>query len=1153
MGFSSTKEQSEASNPNHSVWVTANAGTGKTKILTDRVIKLLLNGVKPDQILCITFTKAGAAEMKNRVNEVLAEFAVMTDAQLESDLQIILDNNIIDQKTKTLARSLFTSVIDFPDSLKIQTIHSLCQSILKRFPLESENILPHFKVIEEQEEEELLKLAWKRIITKLNQNSDNKDQEIISSIEYIIKIHSEVSFKDVLKKIIEKRQKFFWMMQKYGDADNAISHIYDELGIPNDTTIESLNNSFIYTTNNNNSNNLEANKILIKELAEIEKSATSEKSYDNISQWFYADKSARLKSIDKYCRTFLTAKDLPKKTTSIISKKNLDKLSPQSIKFIEREQDRICQYIDNKENISIIKQTKALMIISEAMLSIYYDLKSERGVMDNNDLIIYTEKLLSHSELNSWVMYKLDQKINHILVDEAQDTNFSQWSIIKSLCSEFYSGSGQKDDNRTIFVVGDEKQSIFSFQGSDPIVFEKVKNFFAEQTQFNNKIWKDIKLSTSFRSSPPILEVVDTIFNHSSRINCVSKTTNLIYHESFFKNNSGRVELWPVSYTEEKNTDENDRKYEWNFPISYKEHLDGQSILISKITDTIKQWLDDKKYLPNKNRPIEPKDIMVLLKNRGSFVDEITKAMKQKNIPVSGVDRMDLNNNIAIMDLISLGKWVLFIHDDLSLANILKSPICNLNEDELFFLANSREKKTLWQNICDNKDHNTNINYCFNILSKLSELYKNISVYNFYSYIIDVINLRKEYSKRMGNEVHEYFDEFLNITLDFDKSHGSSLQHFINLNGKKEKTIKRDLESDKNEVRVMTIHGSKGLQSPIVFLPDTIHKNSNKDSLRWLDSRNKDEDSSLFIWNTKHTSNITKEIVKNTQEKEYEESLRLLYVAMTRAESELYIAGHQDKRPKNITDTYEKSWHNIIKSSLSEIGRIDKDDNGEDIYILESNNNAEENNKVETIKTKKAIPIPEYFSYSPEITDTNIEVITPSIEQSNSHQPAKDTKEIERGNIIHYLLEVLVKIEPSKRYQAAQQFLEKSSVENIESIINEVISVFDNPDLSFLFSTNSKSEIAITGNYKNHIVSGQIDRLVITDDAVYIVDYKTSRKPPETIEKIPHNYIRQIALYKNSIADIYKDKEIICYFLWTHSLKLQKIDNITIEKTLSKI
>ena len=1149
MGFSSTKEQSDASNPNHSVWVTANAGTGKTKILTDRVIKLLLNGVQPDQILCITFTKAGAAEMKNRVNEVLAEFAIMPDNQLESDLQTILDKDFIDSKTKILARSLFTRVIDFPDSLKIQTIHSLCQSILKRFPLESDNILPHFKVIEEQEEEELLKSAWKRIITKLNQDIDEKDKEIASSIEYIIKIHTEISFKDVLKEIINKRQKFFWMIEKYGNADNAVKHIYKELGIPANTSIKSLNDSFTdssdYTLNDQ--------KILVDELASITKTATSEKSFTVINNWLYADKNDRLRIIDQYCKIFLTAKKLPKKITSIISKKNLDSLSDSSINFIEREQERICKYIDNTENINIIKQTRALMIISEAMLAIYHDLKSGQGVMDNNDLIIYTEKLLSRNELNSWVMYKLDQKVNHILVDEAQDTNFSQWNIIKSLCSEFYSGSGQKEENRTIFVVGDEKQSIFSFQGSDPDVFENVKNYFAEKTEFNKKIWKDIKLSTSFRSSPPILEAVDAIFNHSSRINSVSKTTNIIYHESFFKNNYGKVELWPISYPIEKEDDNNNRNYEWDFPIEYKEHQDGQSILINKITDQIKLWLDQKRYMPNKNRPIEPKDIMILLKNRGSFVDEITKSMKKKNIPVSGVDRMDLNNHIAIMDLIALGKWVLFIQDDLSLANILKSPICGLNEDDLFFLTHDRGKISLWENITKNKDHNINISNCFKLLIELSELYRDIGVFEFYSYIIDVINIRKKYSERIGNEVHEYFDEFLNITMDFDKNHTSSLQHFININGRKERTIKRDLESEKNEVRVMTIHGSKGLQSPIIFLPDTIHRNNNKDNLKWLDSRNKNEDSSLFIWNTKHTSDITKEIIKNTLDKEYEESLRLLYVAMTRAESELYISGYQNKRPKSVTEIYEKSWYNIIKSSLADMAVISKDKNGDEIYIIESksdnksNTYIHENNK----QIENTPPIPEYFSLSQTIVDSNTEFITPSINKSESHQPLRDTEEIKRGNIIHYLLEVLVKIEPEKRYKAAKKFLTNSPMDDKESIIREVISVLEDPELSFLFSTKSKSEVAITGNYKNHVISGQIDRLVITDDIIYIIDYKTSRNPPKSSDKIPHNYLRQISLYKHSVSDIYKDREIICYLLWTHSLQLQKIDNNVIEKTLS--
>ncbi|MCB2082063.1 MAG: UvrD-helicase domain-containing protein, partial [Rickettsiales bacterium] len=803
-----TLTQQRAANPQHSAWVTANAGTGKTKVLIDRLLQIMLTGTPPENILCLTFTKAAAAEMVSRVQHLLLEWTVCSDTELQNHLQT-LTGNVPDTETFLRARRLFTDVIDCGNRLNIQTIHAFCQSLLRRFPLEA-SLNPHFQVMDDQTSAELVRESWMRLFTCLDYevaiptNLDMDSASVKTALTTLTTHCYEESLYKAVQSLIGDRYALHQLQQQYDGDEALIAHIHATLGVRPEISDTAIIQEF-----------MDQNHTALLTLAD---------ALDAHGNHLAKDRSRTIMStLGKNSRTafnrlasvFLTKENAPKQLQNIAAKKVVEQ-SPGLETSVETLQQRVHDCQETLFALHIARMTGCFLTVADSVLALYRYLKTEKGLLDYDDLIIATHDLLKGDGNTLWVMYKLDYTIDHILVDEAQDTSPQQWDIITSLCKEFFSGDSGRNIERTLFVVGDEKQSIFSFQGADLATFNLKKHMLEKDAGTAGKSWLTLSLDESFRSVAPVLELVDTVFSDPELHMAVTEE-NSVGHDVFRTDEPGKVELWPMITLEEKQ-----ESPEWPLPEAYITPDKPRHQLAAHIADTIRQWLDEQRILPAKNRPVNPGDIMILVRQRTDFMHTMVHALEERHIPVAGVDRLVITDHIIVKDLIALGDFLLLPTDDLTLATLLKSPLFNLNDDDLIALAHNRGPTSLWQRLLEQRDTSLPFQYAATQLeSWLNESRYYLSPTALYTHVLETSGGRKGFLTRMGEPVRILLDEFLSLCYQYESLHTPTLQDFIQWIKSGSVTIKRELAHSSGMVRIMTVHGAKGLQAPIVFLPDT--------------------------------------------------------------------------------------------------------------------------------------------------------------------------------------------------------------------------------------------------------------------------------------------------------------------------------------------
>ena len=811
--------QQQASDPNYSVWVSASAGTGKTKILTDRFLRLLITGVEPANILCLTFTNAASIEMQARINSKLKHLSLCDAEKLDNELFLMSGNKPLPQEIEN-AKTLYDKILNSTEPLNIYTIHAFCQKILKTFPLEA-GITPEFKILEE---------------TKLQDIFLNIRNEIYLSDEHndLIKIllnrFHEITLQDIFTEIIEQKIKF--------------KKLFINKQIPKE----------IYNK-----------RLALGELNNI---------YDKVKNLFAEyDLEIEPKEI------FFT-KD-GKKRKSFLSKELIRKY-PKLLLELEKITSEIYRLDELRRIEELEYHTNLLTKLAYIILKKYDSYKQENNLLDYDDLIYYTEKLLNNKTTHEWLLHKLESEINHILVDEAQDTSPQQWNIITTLITEF--NAANKPNNST-FIVGDDKQSIFSFQGADLHNFSLVNEQLKTNLINANKKFKNITLECSYRSCTEILQ-----FTHNVLKNIKSNYPSLFLSDnpliSSFRTHQGSITVWPLV------TSKKQEELFWALPEDYKNSKSAADLLIEKIINFIQEQIESKEILPSTASRISEKDFMILVRKRDEFSNNLIKELSKAKLKVEISDRINLKENLTIMDLISVAKFVLLSDDDLNLAGLLKSPIIGMNEKQLYELLVNKTDNSLWDNL----------SACEEIYAKLNsliEIYKISTVENFFDLVVNNLNLREIYDDDMINEL-------LTLSKNYTNDIDNSLQGFIAWFENNDIYIKRDMEHS-NKIRVMTVHGSKGLEAPIVILCDstTLPVSSNK--FIW-----DDKGEMFFSANAADTPAFLQDLKEAEKLKDLQEYIRLLYVAMTRAKDRLIICGFSNKAAAP-----ENCWYEIVKQTFN--------------------------------------------------------------------------------------------------------------------------------------------------------------------------------------------------------------------------------------------
>lgn len=1180
--------QASASNPSTSAWVSANAGSGKTKVLIDRVARLLLAKATPESILCLTYTKAAANEMLSRFFETLGEWSILPEDELSNKLARLEGKESGQYSSEDLryARALFARALETPGGLRIETIHSFCGRVLQRFPVEAK-ISPKFDTIDEQEAEKLWRESCDKSITSAPTDALDQLVEACGGRGALAGLNMLRGYATEVIRYATFRSKEIALGEDFDEA-NVVERHYDRSGVNTKTKVVDY-----ATIDADLRETMQAPKLSMDDyLAKAMKDDFPLQALQRVAEQLASGKATDIKTSEKirdaireeslsdrwelYRGIFATSTGAWRAnnpyTAAYADTEVSDNLQVKGEKQ-GREYERVVEIDRVIRALGIVQNTLALLRVGLPALIRYGREKKRTAKLDFEDLIQSTRQLLEVRHTREWVRYKIDGAIQHVLVDEAQDNSPDQWKLVKSLTEEFFTGTDKERNikQRTLFAVGDEKQSIYAFQGADPEQFKTNKG----QYQAKAEKFVSPKMEMSFRSSPEILKFVDEVFGKNLFPDSSPFSTlpdeGVLKHDAFRGKQPGCVEFWDIVAPDT----EDDDSVPWDAPINFESAKSPKTMLVQDIAEAIKKMIDGGEQIrerqPNGDwilRPIQYQDILILVRNRvGGLFDSIIRALKERNIPVAGADRLTLTDHIGVQDCLNLMRFVLLPEDDLTLAEILRGPFCDLVDDDnhLFPLAFDRGHRSLWSRLKENRDSPTFLR-AFEFCSWLIEM-RDEPPFEFLSKVLERPFYGEDgwsnLSRRLGTPAREPIEELLNKAEKHDEEQASSLQSFVAEMDKDTSQVKRELSSPDKEIRVMTCHGAKGLQSPIVILPDTTSAVSSIGSNLFLYESEHDEDHKIPLWSANKRSDvgITETIRSEREEKGLREHRRLLYVALTRAQDRLIVCGawYGSKNAKN--GFAKNSWYEHCRNAIEEMNVAPS--SRQLIYTCQAKMigipSPPENKRTEEKRETDEVAPPDWLNKNVPYDLSEGEVRTQGASTMRDAPvivPFRDmarTLRMKRGDIIHSLLEILPNIPESKWQETASDRVSKISGFSIEEKNRIVDSTMKVLKLSEVFAQDSRAEVPIIGSlegYHGRIINGRVDRLVVREDKVIIIDFKTNRRPPKDESKVPMSYLVQMATYQAVLRQIYPSKDIECALLWTEGPTLMQLKNDTLYKTL---
>ncbi len=1120
--------QRVASDPSVSAWVSANAGSGKTHVLAQRVIRLLLQGTDPAKILCLTFTKAAAANMANRVFTTLAKWITLDDRELDQAIREVGADG--GSERRALARRLFACALETPGGLKIQTIHGFCARLLQQFPFEA-HVAARFRVLEDAQQQQLLEQLRLAVLLDAAGQPDGAGGRALA---VAITAASDLAFKDALSEAIKNRGLIEAFLAEAGGTERISAALSRLFGIEPDLTLERLEAEIV-----------DGPYLPRSSWAAVADTfcTGSNRDCEQGSRLREANSAFGSERVDAYLCLFVTSEDLPRK---LLITSSLARRHPELASRLEQERERVLALQIRRRAVAVRERTVALLTIADAVIRRYRAEKERRGLLDYDDLIDKTGALLDRVDA-AWVHYKLDLGIDHLLIDEAQDTSPAQWDIVKRLVSEFTAGIGARGVlGRSIFAVGDEKQSIFSFQGAIPAAFADMSRHFRRAHDGGNLPFLPIEFKHSFRSVQVVLDAVDHVFRQPAAYAGLSADEAPTAHTAVRAREPGFVVIWDLVEPEEK------REVEaWDAPFDTTSETSPRAKLARRIAGSISTWIgrgDEVGNSTDRHR-VRPGDILVLVRQRGPLFEAIIRALKDAAIPVAGADRLSLTEHIAVMDLLVLADALLLEQDDLALATILKSPLFGMSEQDLFDLAWQREG-SLRAALRERKPD------VARRLEVLAASARGETPFAFYATLLGAEHGRRQFLARLGAEANDALDEFLNRALEYERHETPSLQGFVAWMRTASADVKRDMEIARDEVRVMTVHGAKGLEAPIVILADTTTPPAGPpqyqpkllalrspgavpgaaDCLVWMPNRD-DEIAPIAQ---------SRADVVSAAEDEYR---RLLYVGMTRAADRLVVCGAVGKQAMPAG-----CWYQLIQQGLEASGSLveepaDHRDGTVRRFRLAA---AEPMTPIEATPEQMAFAWTPPWLWDAVPAEPAARPVTPSGTSSGRYRRSGDATvragALLRGTLVHRLLQSLPDVPAERRAEVAQRFLSQAGpllATEHDDLITQVLRLLGDAPFQPLFGPGSRAEAPIVGRLAAAsgplIVSGQIDRLVVTDDAVLIADYKTDQSAPHAADEVPRPYLRQLALYRAVLGKVYADRPVRAALVWTAVPELMEL------------
>ncbi|TMJ02242.1 MAG: double-strand break repair helicase AddA [Alphaproteobacteria bacterium] len=1130
--------QRTASDPALSAWVAANAGSGKTHVLAQRVIRLLLRGTQPEKILCLTYTKAAAANMANRVFETLAQWTPLSDEALDAEIAKI-EGRSPDAARRTRARRLFAQALDTPGGLKVQTIHAFCTRLLHQFPFEAD-VAARFEVLEERTRSELIDRLRMGVLLEA---AAQPESDLGRALATAITVAADQTFAEAVDEAIAKHSELEVWIAHAGGVACALAELSRALGVRPDETLDAIAEEFF-------SASLIAANEYPAVAAALEQGLKGDK--EHAARFDSLRLLAGTERIKAYQSIFCTAELEPRK--NIVSKGIRDR-NPSLFQRLLAEQERVCALIARRRAIEVRERTAALVTIAHEVIARYRAEKNRRGLLDYDDLIEKALHLLSE-ERSAWVHYKLDLGIDHVLIDEAQDTSPQQWEIVKRLTAEFAAGKGAREVTRSVFAVGDEKQSIFSFQGAEPAEFDRMKRYYGAAFAQAELAFADVRFQYSFRSAPAVLEAVDTVFRRPEAHAGLTEVPGATVHEAVRAHAPGMVELWPMIEPDEKLNIEG-----WDAPFDESSERSPRVRLAARIARTVKCWIARRDPVGEgaMRHAVRPGDILVLVRQRGALFEAIISELKKESIEVAGADRLTLTEHIAVMDLMALADALLLPGDDLALASVLKSPLFGLTEEQLFALACGRRgalRAALHERAADLEFMEANARF-----ERYAEWARQHAPFAFYARILGADEGRAGFYARLGPEAADALDEFLEHALLYERQEAPTLQGFMAWLRAGETQVKRDMDIARDEVRVMTVHGAKGLEAPVVILADTTTPPKGPREPRMLNmpvEKAAPGTPDRIIWAGRKVDDIEPVAAARAKavraaEDEYR---RLLYVAMTRAADRLVVAGS-----RGVNRIPPGCWYELIEAALKPDAVEAPADDGDGTVLRWRKTGQEEIAASEAPSAPLAArhDVPDWLRHHVPAEAAAARAISPS--SPNDYAVVRpvsgDARGLMRGRIVHRLLQALPAVAPERRMEAARKpFARTKDFGEAErdDIVREVLGVLNDARFASLFARLSRAEVPIVGYVSDgRKVSGQVDRLAVTDAEVLIADYKSDRTVPHRLEDIQPGHVEQLALYRAVLRKLYPNHSVRAALVWTLGPTLIELPAGVLEAALSRV
>jgi ATP-dependent helicase/nuclease subunit A len=1143
--------QRRAADPRRSAFVTANAGSGKTKTLIDRVARLLLAGSKPEKILCVTYTKAAAAEMQRRLFGRLGGWSVRPDAELRGELAGLLgrDPTSFSHGELSTARRLFAQALETPGGLKIQTIHAFCEKLLRRFPLEA-GISPGFRVMDDPAAAAIAAAA-RRAVARHALGGAGAVAEAYARLSVALDFGA---FQEMFAAFEARRGVLAAFLDGASGFQGAAAWVWRTCGLPEDTDAEAVEREAIDALD----------RRLWRDAAEV------------LAQGGTADQkcAARLRACAEAAEpafsdllAALFTEGGEGTPASWVAKTGALKAREDLRAALLGEQERLAAARERRRGARVAADTLDVLVLAHAYLAAYRIEKAAAGALDFTDLIEKTCALLSSRPAAAWVLFKMDGGIDHILVDEAQDTAPEQWTIIRALTDEFFAGEGApgfereaRPRERTVFVVGDEKQSIYSFQGADPARLRLETEAFVARIRAAGAQGEVVPLVTSWRSTLEVLSFVDATFAGG-----VPPGDGPLAHQPMRQGHRGCVDLWPL-FREPKG----EERDAWDAPLDAESEEGANRRLAEAIATEIKELVARGDAVFDKDlgergewRPATPGDVLILVRKRGALFEEILRALKRAQIPVGGADRLALSGHIAFDDMMALARFALFPADDLTLAALLRSPFCDVDDESLYRLARGR-RASLWAALCERAAEEPAWTRAQAFLSAAIEARSLRPLEFFYRNLVALDGegraMRARFLRRLGRDAEDALDEFLAQALAAEARGIDDLESLAADFAQLDITVKREMEAGRDEVRVMTAHGAKGLEAPIVFLPEAASAGQARGS-PLLET----EDGGLLWCGSKTADCVASAAARERRAlREEQEAQRLLYVALTRARDRLVICGRiaANRKEEGLKGWWEKVVaafdHADVAPHVREAacGQVVARRYGPDPESLGARRRAAAAEGSLPAWTAEA-PAAEAFSRyaSPSTLGESHAALAPS--------PLADQGGLgrfRRGDLIHRLLQILPDLPAAQRREAARALLARErdlTDDQRQEMVDAAFGVLEDPRFGAVFDPGGRPEVAVAGTSPRLppglAISGRIDRLVVLPDRVLVADFKTNRPSPEKVEDADPAYVRQMAIYAAVLGEVFPGRTIEAALIWTDGPRLMPVPENLMAEALAEL